>query len=92
MPLPSPIASMLFREVAASELDELGVASWLSKESVDERMNVWVAVGMSMERLRLNNLDALALLRGYSYSHSFTLDQVARLVTDKGLQPEELMA
>ena len=65
--------------------------NWLSTESAEERMNVWVAVGMSMERLQLNNMDALALLRGYAYSHSFTLDQVARLVTDKSLQPEQLL-
>jgi hypothetical protein len=87
-----PIASMLFRDAVAGELDGLTMPSWLSKESVEERMNVWVAVGMSMQRLQLNNMDALALLRGYAYSHSITLDQVARLVTNRGLQPEELMA
>jgi hypothetical protein len=47
---------------------------------------------MSMQRLQLTNTDALAMLRGYAYSHSLTLDQVASLVTDKGLQPEELLA
>jgi GAF domain len=88
----TPITSTLFRDAGAIELDGVTVTTWLSKESVDERMNVWVAVGMSMERLQLNNTDALALLRGYAYSHGMTLDQVALLVTDKGLQPEELLA
>jgi hypothetical protein len=87
-----PIASIMFHDAAAGELDGIAMPSWLSKDSVDERMNVWVAVGMSMQRLQLSNTDALAMLRGYAYSHSLTLDQVARLVTDKGLQPEELMA
>jgi hypothetical protein len=87
-----PIASIIFSDDAAGDLDGIAMPSWLGSESVDERMNVWVAVGMSMERLQLSNEDALALLRGYAYSHSFTLDQVARLVTDTGLQPDELMA
>ncbi len=87
-----PMASMLFRKADTRELDGLAVPAWLSREPVDERMNAWVAVGMSMERLKLSNTDALALLRGYAYSHGWTLDQVARLVTDGGLQPEELLA
>jgi hypothetical protein len=88
-----PMASMLIMGTAAAgELDGVAVPNWLSTESAEERMNVWVAVGMSMERLQLSNMDALALLRGYAYSHSLTLDQVARLVTDKSLQPEQLLA
>jgi len=54
-------------------------------------MNVWAAIGMSMARLPLSNDDALALLRGYAYSHNLTLDQVARRMTDRELQPEELL-
>jgi hypothetical protein len=87
-----PIASILFRDAAAGELDGIAMPGWLNKDSVDDRMNVWVAVGMLIERLELSNADALAMLRGYAYSHSLTLDQVAGLVTDKGLQPEELLA
>jgi hypothetical protein len=88
----TPIASMLFRATAVEEPDGPAVPSWLSRESVNERMNVWVAVGMSMERLKLTNVDTLALLRGYAYSHGLTLDQVARQVTDHGLHPDELLA
>jgi len=88
----TPIASMLFREAAVEEPDGRAVPGWLSKEPVNERMNVWVAVGMSMEHLKLTNLDTLALLRGYAYSHGLTLDQVAHQVTDQGLQPDELLA
>jgi hypothetical protein len=88
----TPIASMLFREAAAGEPDGLTFPDWLSKEQVDERMNVWVAIGMLMARLPLSNDDALALLRGYAYSHDLTLDQVAGQVTDRGVRPEELLA
>jgi AmiR/NasT family two-component response regulator len=38
---------------------------------------VWVAVGILMERGRLTNPDALAVLRAYAYSHQMTLDAVA---------------
>jgi hypothetical protein len=87
----TPMASMLFRQAASDEPDGLTFPDWLSKEQIDERMNVWVAIGMSMARLPLTNDDALALLRGYAYSHNLTLDQVARQMTDRGLQPEELL-
>jgi len=87
-----PIASMLFKAAAAGEMDERSMLpSWMSGEQVDDRLNVWVAIGMSMARLPLGNDDALALLRGYAYSHSLTLDRVARLMTDRDLQPEELL-
>lgn len=86
-----PIASMLFGVAGAAESDGGAVPGWLTQDSVGERMNVWVAVGMSMERLKLSNGDALALLRGYAYSHDLTLDEVSRRVTDTGLQPEDLL-
>ena len=86
-----PIASMLFGEAGVGEPQGLAVPGWLTQDSVGERMNVWVAVGMSMERLTLSNADALALLRGYAYSHDVTLDEIARRVTERGLEPEELM-
>lgn len=86
-----PMASMLFGEAGAREPDAVAVPGWLTQESVGERMNVWVAVGMSMERLKLANADALALLRGYAYSRDLSLDEVARRVTDAGLEPEDLL-
>jgi hypothetical protein len=85
-----PIAGMLFGRAGTGELDGPTGQGWLDQELVDQRMNVWVAVGMLMERLQLKNDDALALLRGYAYSRDFTLDDAARLLTDGSLQPEEL--
>jgi hypothetical protein len=86
-----PIASMLFTDAAAGELNGIIFPSWLTREQVDERMNVWVAIGMLMARQPLSNDDALALLRGYAYSHNLTLDQVARQMTDRGLEPDALL-
>ena len=88
----APMASLLFRDSNPSTVDGVSFPSWLDGDRLAERMNVWVAVGMSMERLQLDNGDALALLRGYAYAHALTLDEVARQVTDRGLQPEELLA
>lgn len=51
---------------------------------------VWVAVGMLMERTRLSNRDALAVLRGYAFSHQMTLDVVAAKLTSQDLTIEEL--
>lgn len=88
-----PIASMLFHGPTAKDHDGGPLLpSWMSKEQVEERMNVWVAVGMSIERLEMNNRDALALLRGYAYSHDLTLDQAARLLTEHRLRPDQLLA
>jgi hypothetical protein len=87
-----PIASTLFREANDGEPDGIAMPAWLNQDSVEDRMNVWVAVGMSMEALHRSNTDALAMLRGYAYAHSLTLDQVATLLTNKGLQPDELLA
>jgi hypothetical protein len=87
----SPIAGMLFN-AAAREAEGSTLPGWMSGAGVDDRLNVWVAIGMSMALLDLGNDDALALLRGYAYSHSLSLDQVARQMTDQGLDPEELLA
>jgi hypothetical protein len=54
-------------------------------------MNVWVAIGMAMAGLQLTAEDALALMSGYAFSHDSTLDQVARLMTDRELEPEALL-
>ena len=87
----NPIARLLFGKGIAGWLDEVTGTGWLDGESVEERMNVWVAVGSLMGRLQLRNADALALLRGYAYVHEMTLDHAALLITDEGLRPEEIL-
>jgi hypothetical protein len=86
-----PIASMLFADAAAGEFNGIIFPNWLTREQVDERMNVWVAIDMLIARQPLSNDDALALLRGYAYSHNLTPDQVARQMTNHGLRPEALL-
>ena len=86
----TPIASMLFRQPINP--DELSFTSpgWLNSDAVSDRMNVWVAVGMLMARLGLSNGDALAVLRGYAFSHERDLDEIARELTERKLEPDEL--
>lgn len=88
----TPVASMLFRDSLPGEPTGITVPEWLDQEQIDNRMNVWVAVGIAMERLDLTNTDALALLRGHAYSHDLALDDLARLMTDRDLDPEALTA
>jgi hypothetical protein len=80
----------LFTDAADGKLNGIIFPNWLSTDQVDERMKLWIAIGTLMARLPLSNDDALALLRGYAYSHNLTLDQVPRQMTNHGLQPEAL--
>ncbi|MEO6500468.1 MAG: GAF and ANTAR domain-containing protein [Jatrophihabitantaceae bacterium] len=50
---------------------------WLQSGAVRNRTNVWIAMGMLMTRLNIDAPDALAVLRGYCYSHDAVLDDVA---------------
>jgi hypothetical protein len=73
-----PIAAILFGGLPLpAESDPLTEVAWLNHERTNQRMQVWVAVGILMERGRLTNPDALAVLRAYAYSHQMTLDAVA---------------
>jgi hypothetical protein len=65
---------------------------WLQSGAVRDRTNVWVAMGMLMTRLETTAPDALAVLRGYSYSHGDLLDEVARDLISGRLDPDELRA
>jgi hypothetical protein len=87
----TPISSMLFRQSPANDMGDATAPSWLATDAANERMNVWVGVGMLMAALRLSNSDALAVLRGYAFSHEQTLDEIARELTDKRLEPDQLL-
>lgn len=63
---------------------------WLQSGAVRDRTNVWVAMGMLMTRLEATAPDALAVLRGYSYSHGAELDEVARELITGALDLEEI--
>jgi len=83
---------MLFQGAPLAEQADLVTATgWWRQHRVADRMLVWVAVGMLMERTRLSNSDALAVLRGYAFSHQMTLDAVAAKLTSQDLTTEELV-
>jgi len=61
-----PIAAVLFGLPIGDDTAGLTPSSWMSTQTVTDRKNVWIAIGMLMERLDLQNADALAVLRGYA--------------------------
>ena len=63
---------------------------WLNSKPVHARALVWTAVGMINVALHLNSRDALAVLRGYAYSHDTTIDDIARSLTARALPVEAL--
>ena len=50
---------------------------WLDNDAANDRMDVWVAVGILMASAGLGNDDALAALRRYARHHALSLDEVA---------------
>jgi hypothetical protein len=55
-------------------------------------MNVWVAVGLVLERTQFGNADALAALRAYAFEHQASLDDVAADLTSGKLQPQSVLS
>jgi hypothetical protein len=86
-----PIASVLFEGPG----DDHGVAqalpNWLEHDAASDRVNVWVAIGMLVEHARLESDDALAVLRGYAFSHGSTLDDVSLRLTSRELDPADVL-
>jgi hypothetical protein len=76
------VADALTSSVGAFS-DEVEPA-WLHTGSVRNRTNVWVAMGILMTQLGDTADTALALLRGYCFSHDIVLDDLAdALVTGR---------
>ncbi|HEY0165847.1 MAG TPA: GAF and ANTAR domain-containing protein [Jatrophihabitans sp.] len=65
---------------------------WLQSGAVRSRTNVWVAMGMLMTRLGATAPDALAVLRGYAFSHDTVLDDVADALVQGQLEVEQVQA
>lgn len=51
---------------------------------------MWGAIGMITVSLHLTTVDALAVLRGYSYSHDTTVDDTAAGLVSRRLSVEAL--
>lgn len=64
---------------------------WMNTSAVTNRMHVWVAVGILTEHAGLQDVDALAALRAYAYSHDSTLDDIADKLMTERLQPHALI-
>lgn len=79
-------AFQLSRSTTAAERNLSGVPepAWLHGPSAQDRMHVWIAMGMVMTRFELGAADALALLRAYAYAAGSTLDALAdELITGR---------
>jgi hypothetical protein len=82
--------------IAQAITDSVGMYSeepepaWLQSGAVRDRTNVWVAMGILMTRLETTAPDALAVLRGYSYSHGTMLDELAADLVSGRLDVEQL--
>lgn len=85
------VADSLFTAPTAVYRHGLSLPTWLNVEPVTNRMNVWVAVGMLMERAALTNPDALAMLRAYAFGHGIALEEVAAQMTERHLLVEAVL-
>ncbi len=87
-----PMAAMLFDD--RHNVSEYGTVlpKWMNNQSVSQRMNVWVAVGILIEHAGLTNADSLAALRAYAYGHNVSLDEIAHKLTTRRLHPDALLA
>jgi hypothetical protein len=84
------VAAMVFAAPAGST-GTFAPPLWLGADSVIDRMNVWVAVGMLQEETPLDNAAALATLRAYAAQHQATLDDVAADLTSGDLLVETVL-
>jgi len=66
--------------------------AWLNTGMVRNRTNVWVAMGILMTWLRAPADTALAVLRGYCYSHGALLDDIADDLITGRLDAADLQA
>jgi len=76
-----------------SYVDGPGVSGyqWLSTDSVNERMKVWMAIGTLVAQAEIPSRDAVDLLRAYAFAHGTTLDDVAAQVVTNRLDPHTLV-
>ncbi|MCW2648837.1 MAG: hypothetical protein QOG22_3845 [Pseudonocardiales bacterium] len=77
MELANHIASVLLAEPDVTTLHGVIGPGWVDAAAAQRRMLVWQVVGMLNVACALSNLDAIAVLRAYAYSHDTTLDDLA---------------
>jgi hypothetical protein len=91
MNVAEPMAAVLFDTPNTIAHEGTVLPRWMLRSSVAQRMSVWVAVGILIAHAGLTNADALAALRGYAYSHSASLDDIADDLITHRLQPDALL-
>ena len=67
-----------------------GGPAWLDSPAARRRSTVWGAIGMINVALLLSTVDAVAVLRGYSYSHDTTVDDLAEQLLSRRLPVDAL--
>jgi len=80
--------------LAAPSVDEDGdlAYTWMSAAAAAARRNVWIAIGMLLAHSRrLNNHDALSILRGYALTHHTSLDDLADDITERRIAPDDIL-
>lgn len=86
------IARLLLVPLADHAAQEPSDPRWLESPPVRRRMHVWAAVGMLMAAGKQNEADCLAALRGYAFSHSQSLDDLAEAVVAREVDVLELVS
>jgi hypothetical protein len=87
-----PIALILFDTTGTDADRNVPIQAWMNNSPAARRLNVWVAVGMMIEHTHLSSMNALDLLRAYSYAHDTTLDDTADRMTTRHLRPSAVLA
>lgn len=82
------IVAMLLLGALAEEDQPL---VWPPTPDLRRRQQVWVAVGMVLEAAGVDDVDALAILRGYAFRHDLLLDDVAARMLDGSLTTESVL-
>ena len=85
-----PVAAMLSGRYDQLYAEEFDVRRWLSGQPAAQRIAVWTAAGMVIAGSELNDVDALATMRGWAYSHGCSLDEVANSLIE-GTTPVEAL-
>jgi hypothetical protein len=93
--LASSVANTVAAVLAGSPVGEdaagITMPVWLNSDLVHGRMEVWSAVGIVLVATPMENADALALLRAYSYGNGTSLDDVAARLTSGALEVGEVI-
>ena len=96
-PVRSEITTVISTFLSGAQLSQLPAADpyvnvpWLAGEAVQDRMNVWAAVGMLPGSSQVSQPEGLALLRGYAFSHDTALDDVAQRLTSHLLPVDQVI-